>query len=308
MSTTADLRPHRGRFAPSPTGPLHLGSLVAAMGSYLQSRHHGGEWLLRIEDLDSPREVEGASGWIINSLESHGFEWDQEITWQSERSKLYERALMHLGKTGRLFACRCSRRTLRESGSAGRGTPAYPGTCRHLGLRDQSGMSLRFLTRPGDVCFEDALQGRICEDVARECGDFVVRRKDGLFAYQLAVVVDDASQMIGEVVRGCDLLESTPRQIQLQQALDLPAPAYIHLPLVVARNDEKISKQNGAAGLDDARALGNLIAAHRLLGQEPAKEKDFDSVADFWAWAVPRWDLKPLLGRRKIAAAGAEVN
>lgn len=308
MTVTATNARHRGRFAPSPTGPLHLGSLVAAMGSYLQRRHNDGEWLVRIEDIDPPREVAGASASILNSLEAHGFEWDEAVTWQSKRTGLYAAAIQQLRRDCSLFACRCSRRDLNEDGIVGPEGPVYPGTCRQAGYEDRPDMALRFRVPPGLVCFDDGLQGRICDDVARTCGDFVVRRRDGLIAYQLAVVVDDADQAVSEVVRGCDLLGSTARQIRLQQALGFDQPAYLHLPLVTAPNAQKLSKQTGASPLDNARALDNLIAAHQLLGQPHAPTQDFVNVSDFWGWAIPRWDLKPLRGRREVAAPGAEAS
>lgn len=275
------------------------------MGSYLQCRQNNGEWLVRIEDLDPPREVPGASAAILRSLEAHGFEWDDEVCWQSQRSGLYLEAIASLKDKGQIFACRCSRRDL-ESALAKRDGQSYPGTCRHKQLQDDGDAALRFQVAPGTVCFEDLLQGRICQDVSASCGDFVVRRRDGLFAYQLAVVVDDAEQAVTQVVRGCDLLDSTPRQILLQKALGFPTPSYLHLPVVTADDEEKLSKQNGARALDDARAIENLIAAARLLRQPIGSSEDFVNTRDLWAQLTAKWDPAPLEGLKKVAAAAAD--
>ncbi len=296
---------HRGRFAPSPTGPLHMGSLLAAMGSYLQARHSGGQWLVRVEDLDPPREVPGATTAILAGLEAHGFEWDGKVVYQSERGESYLAALDVLARQQFLFACRCSRRDLFKAGKAGKEGPIYPGTCRQAGLADAPGRALRFAPAPGILCFRDALQGKICEDVRRETGDFVVRRRDGLIAYQLAVVVDDAEQGINAVVRGCDLLRSTARQIRLQQALGLAQPEYMHLPLIMGRDRKKLSKQNGAEPLDDSQALANLYRAHHLLRQKPLDTGAVTTVREFWSLAIANWDPSPLIGLREIAAPAA---
>lgn len=304
MSAPAVSPSHRGRFAPSPTGPLHMGSLLAAVGSYLQSRHHGGQWLLRIEDLDPPREVAGASSAILKSLEAHGFEWDGPVIWQSKRAAAYQTALDALWQGGHIFACRCSRRDIEEHAPAGRDGPVYQGTCRNAGLKDGRGTALRFRCPPGDLRFEDQLQGRFCEDPAHDFGDFIVRRRDGLTAYQLAVVVDDAAQGIDEVVRGYDLLASTARQILLQQALGYSRPAYLHLPILLGLDGTKLSKQCGAAPLDDHLPVANLLTAHRLLRQLPPETAPA-SAREFWAWAIPRWNPAVLKNVREIAAPAA---
>lgn len=276
------------------------------MGSYLQARHAGGEWLVRIEDLDPPREIPGAADAILFSLESHGFEWDGTVVYQSTRDELYAEALQLLRDQSLVFACGCSRRTI--AGLAGHmpGGP-YPGTCREAGLQDSPGRALRFRARDEDQCFQDLLQGRVCENVAVTTGDFVVRRRDGQFAYQLAVVVDDAQQGITEVVRGCDLLDSTPRQIQLQKALGLSRPRYMHLPVVLNPGGQKLSKQTGAAALENDAALSTLIRAHGLLGQREAAHQTLGTIAEFWAWAIETWDPSPLLGCREFAAPDPEM-
>ncbi len=272
------------------------------MGSYLQARNSGGQWLLRIEDLDPPREVPGAADSIISSLAAHGFQWDGAITYQSTRAEHYQAALHTLREHNRAFVCLCSRREIAEAGHAGKAGTVYPGTCRHAGLADAQGRALRFRVSRQKVCFEDALQGTICEDLSRTCGDFVIRRGDGLFAYQLAVVVDDAAQGVTEVVRGCDLLDSTARQLQLQEALGLPRPRYMHLPIALGTGGQKLSKQTGAPALDSQLALANLLHAYRLLRQPPPASGEVGSVGEFWSWAIQKWEPGTLAGVTEIAA------
>lgn len=296
---------YRGRFAPSPTGPLHLGSLLAAMGSYLESLRLGGEWLLRMEDLDPPREMPGAADQILRSLEAHGFEWHGPVMYQSDRSEHYLRAISQLQAAGWLFACRCSRRELAKVASQSAGGPVYPGTCRELDLKDQPGRALRFRVPAVELSFHDQLRGRICSKLARDSGDFVVRRRDGLTAYQLAVVVDDAAQNISHVVRGADLLDSTARQIALQRALDLPTPAYMHLPLILGDDGQKLSKQNGARGLDDRHALANLARVFGYLAPDIPSAPEFSGTAEFWAWASSQWQPAALTGRLVFPASAS---
>lgn len=259
-----------GRFAPSPTGPLHLGSLVAAVGSWLFARQAGGRWLVRMEDLDAPRVVPGAAEDILGALRRYALEWDGEVVWQSQRVMLYEEALASLRSRGLVYDCACSRAELQRAASAPLGVEAvYPGTCRGGLAAGRLARAVRFRVPPGIIAFDDAIAGRIEEDVATMTGDFVIKRADGPFAYQLAVVVDDADQGVTQVVRGGDLLSSTARQIALQQALQLPQPAYAHLPLVTAPDGTKLGKRDGALPLptlDDARVRATLAAALRLLG------------------------------------------
>ena len=272
--------PVTGRFAPSPTGPLHLGSLVAAVGSWLYARAADGRWLVRIEDIDTPRVVPGSAEEILAALRRYALEWDGEVVWQSRRTALYERALEELKAKGLVYDCACSRADLQRAASAPLGRePVYPGTCRNGIAEGKVARAIRFRVPDGVVPFDDLVLGRIEEDAG---GDFVVRRADGLFAYQLAVVVDDAEQGVTQVVRGADLLYSTPRQIALQRALGYPTPEYAHLPLVVNPDGAKLGKRDGALPLptlDDARVRESLQAALRHLGlsvetDEPRKMLD----------------------------------
>lgn len=269
-----------GRFAPSPTGPLHLGSLVAAVGSWLFARKSGAAWLLRMEDLDTPRVVPGAADEILFALERYGLEWDGSVVFQSQRTALYDEALDALRRKGALFDCACSRSELQRAASAPSGRdateregPVYPGTCRSGLPPGRAARAIRFRVPEGLVTFEDAVFGRVPEDTAEEVGDFVVKRADGPYAYQLAVVVDDADQGVTEVVRGADLLDSTARQILLLDALAHQAPAYAHLPLVMTADGVKLGKRDGALplpSLDPRRVRESLGLALRILGQEPA--------------------------------------
>ncbi len=293
---------YRGRFAPSPTGPLHVGSLVAAVGSYLQARSQGGQWLVRIEDLDPPREVPGAADDILRTLEAFGFEWDGEVMYQSRRHAAYEAALEELRRDGTLYACACTRREIADSSVNGIEGPVYPGTCR-TGLQPgRNPRAWRVRVDGAVVEFDDLLQGRQRSALAEDIGDFVVKRADGLFAYQLAVVVDDAEQGITEVVRGADLLHSTPRQILLQRLLGLPTPRYLHLPVVLNEQGEKLSKQTFAAPVDRANPLPALRQTLELLGQKPLDRGIFD-LADFWRWALQNWPLVTLPSQQSVNLA-----
>ncbi len=277
-----------GRFAPSPTGPLHLGSLVAAVGSWLSARASGGRWLVRMEDLDAPRVIPGSADAILRALDAYGLVWDGEVVWQSKRTSLYESAIATLREAGLTYDCGCSRSELQQAASAPAGAEAvYPGTCRD-GLPDgRRARATRFRAPMQPIEFHDLAFGRVEERVAERTGDFVVKRADGPYAYQLAVVVDDAQQGVTEVVRGADLLASTARQITLQRALGYPPPKYHHLPLVVADDGAKISKRNGALALpalNADRIRTTLALALRVLG--------IDVEA-----APPREMLKEALGR-----------
>lgn len=269
----------RGRFAPSPTGPLHLGSLVAAVGSWLFARSAGGEWLVRMEDLDGPRVVPGAADEILRALERYGLTWDGGVEAQSARTGLYEDALARLRVRGLAYDCGCTRAEVARAAGApdasdpvDAGGAVYAGTCRGGLAPGRKPRAVRFRVPGGAIVFEDRVRGRVEEEVSRAVGDFVVRRADGPFAYQLAVVVDDAEQGVTEVVRGGDLLSSTARQIALQRALGLPTPAYAHLPLVLGPGGTKLGKRDGALPLetlDERRVRETLAVALRLLGQEP---------------------------------------
>jgi glutamyl-Q tRNA(Asp) synthetase len=289
MSTLAPA--YRGRFAPSPTGPLHFGSLVAAVGSFLDARSRGGEWRLRMDDLDRARCTAAAAANILRALEGFGFAWDGEVVWQSRRDAAYAAALEHLKAAGRVFPCACTRRELADSALAPDGAAIYPGTCRAGLAAARAPRAWRLRVDTARVRFEDAIQGGIVSDLATEAGDFILRRADGLFAYQLAVVVDDADAGITHVVRGADLLASTARQIFVQRCLGLPTPAYAHLPVAVNAAGEKLSKQTRAAPLDASRPGPALFAALEFLGQRPPAELHAAPAAELWSWAARHWRL-----------------
>ncbi|MGV7208851.1 tRNA glutamyl-Q(34) synthetase GluQRS [Oxalobacteraceae bacterium A2-2] len=289
--TVSSALPYVGRFAPSPTGPLHIGSLVAAMASYLDAKVHHGAWLVRIEDVDGDRNVDGADQHILASLQRCGMHWDDEVTWQSRRTYLYLDAIARLGH--RAYPCGCSRRDIAEAQLrlSGRQSQIYPGTCRHGLPPGKEGRALRLrLPQPCVVAFEDRWAGPQRQDLEAEVGDVVIRRADGYWAYQLAVVVDDGDQHVTDIVRGADLLDSTPRQLVLQQMLGLPQPRYLHVPVVVNELGEKLSKQTGAQafdrGADPITLLREaLLPAARFLGLDLQAA----SIEAFWRAAVPAW-------------------
>ncbi|OED42383.1 tRNA glutamyl-Q(34) synthetase GluQRS [Chromatiales bacterium (ex Bugula neritina AB1)] len=285
-----------GRFAPSPSGPLHTGSLITALASWLDARRHNGRWLLRIEDIDPPREIDGASEQIIDSLQRHGLTWDGMVAFQSKRSHHYEDALQYLRDKGLLYACSCTRRQLRRIADETT-THAYPGVCRKLQLPEENS-ALRFRIGCGLVTFCDEAAGTMSENVPATVGDFIVRRRGPFYAYQLAVVVDDALQGISHVVRGSDLLDNTARQILLQRALEYPALRYLHLPLVLQTDGRKLSKQTGAAALDNNNALKNLLFAWSFLGQQ-ATEDQPGSITEFLEFAVANWQRERLPALQK---------
>jgi len=282
---------YRGRFAPSPTGPLHFGSLVAAVGSFLEARTRRGEWHLRMEDVDAPRCSAAAAGEILRTLEACGFAWDGGVVWQSRRGDAYAAALERLKAAGRVFPCACTRRELADSAIAPDGAAIYPGTCRAGLAPGRTARAWRLRVGEARVSFDDAIQGRIDSDLARDAGDFILLRADGLFAYQLAVVVDDAETGITHVVRGADLLASTSRQIFLQRCLGVPTPEYAHLPVVVNAAGEKLSKQTRAAPVDSTRPGPALFAALAFLGQRPPAELRAAPMNELWAWAMANWRL-----------------
>jgi glutamyl-Q tRNA(Asp) synthetase len=287
---TANLT-YTGRFAPSPTGPLHAGSLVAALASWLDAKAHGGQWLVRIEDVDVPRCIPGADHALLQQLADCGLHPDQPPVWQSQRTALYQTALDTLATRALAYPCGCSRKDIEDAlQGSGRSKPrngelVYPGTCRD-GLHGKAARAWRLRTRPGLVHWTDRRLGPQQQDVQQEVGDFVLKRADGLFAYQLAVVVDDAAQGITHIVRGEDLTDNTARQLQLQAALGLPAPRYLHTPLVLGANGEKLSKQNGAQGIathTPELALQSLASAARVLGLDaPATGDNMGDVLARW--------------------------
>ena len=283
----AQISGYIGRFAPSPTGPLHLGSLTAALASWVDARAHNGHWLLRIEDIDPQREQAGAAAHIVQSLQAHALKWDKPIIYQSERSSLYEGALHQLRRNQRLYACTCTRKQLREIALES-GNSCYPGLCRDKRLTEGSS-ALRLTVPPAQrTAFKDANYGEVSESVGQTTGDFIVRRRGPLYAYQLAVVVDDAAQGITHVVRGADLLDNTARQIVLQHALGYSELDYLHVP-VITDGAQKLSKQSGAEALDNSTPLKNLTQAWQCLGQETPGDSHCKSTDAFLAFAVSHW-------------------
>lgn len=285
------LRPkYRGRFAPSPTGPLHFGSLVAAVASFLEAKTQQGVWLLRIEDLDPPREVAGAVDDILRSLEKHGLFWDETILYQSRRHDIYHSAIEALRHQDLIYPCLCSRKDINEQQQRS-GLSIYPGTCRNTTLKTSGQHSIRLKTESIEISFNDKILGHFSHDVAEVVGDFVLKRADGWFAYQLAVVVDDADQGITDVVRGADLFDNTPRQIYLQQLLGIPQPSYAHIPIAANRDGEKLSKQTFAPAIDDAIATHNILQVLEYLGQNPPAELFEERLEMIWQWAINNWNL-----------------
>jgi len=283
-----------GRFAPSPTGSLHLGSLVAALGSFVDARSRGGRWLLRMEDLDAARVIKGCADQMLRTLEALGLTWDGEVACQSERTAHYRQALERLAALGLTFECSCSR-SERFTASA------YPGTCR-AGPRRPGPAATRFRVSERTVAFADRVQGRLAFALG-ERGDVIVRRRDGAFAYQLAVVVDDALQGVSDVVRGADLIDSTPWQIALQEALGLPTPRYAHLPLVTEPGGAKLSKSRRAIALEPAAAGRELHRALVLLRQAPPAKLKFESATTVLEWACAHWSLDRIGGLKEVPAA-----
>jgi glutamyl-Q tRNA(Asp) synthetase len=291
----------RGRFAPSPTGPLHFGSLVAAVGSHLQTKSSRGEWLIRIEDLDTPRTQPGAADAILRTLEICGFEWDGAVVYQSARRALYENALALLRARALAYDCSCSRAEIQALVSADSledGELHYPGICRDRPRHPDRQMAARFRVPEHSIEFTDRLQGKVCLDLTDSIGDFVIKRRDGLFAYQLAVVIDDHEQGITEIVRGADLLYNTPRQIALQDALGFRTPTYAHLPVATDECGRKLSKSTAALEVDLDRPAAVLLAVFAFLNQSPPAELRATSVGEVWAWAKSHWNIDALTGIR----------
>jgi glutamyl-Q tRNA(Asp) synthetase len=281
-----------GRFAPSPTGPLHFGSLVAAVASYCDAKAANGKWLLRIEDLDKPREVKGASASIIHCLEAYGFVWDDDVVYQSQQTEHYEKALAQLQLNALVYPCTCTRKEIADSSSQyGIEGMIYPGTCRHGNHQENKPSAWRMRVSDNIVSFNDRSLGHIQHILSKDTGDFVVKRADGLFAYQLAVVVDDANQGVTDIVRGADLLNSTTRQIYLQQALDLYTPRYLHIPIVKNAQGEKLSKQTLAPAINSQQANQDIWDALTFLKQSPPTTLKSSSLATIWEWAISHWQV-----------------
>jgi glutamyl-Q tRNA(Asp) synthetase len=298
--------PYIGRFAPSPTGPLHFGSLLAAVASWIDARAAGGHWLVRIEDLDAPRVAAGAADEILRQLEALELGWDGEVVYQSRRTELYREALGRLESLGTVYPCACTRKEIADSllapglerMRAVDGSTVYPGTCRSGLAAGRSARARRVLTRGAHYSFVDRLQGPIAQDLQRESGDFVLWRADGQFAYQLAVVVDDAAQAVSDVVRGVDLLDSTPRQIHLQRLLGLPTLRYLHIPVAVDRGGAKLSKQNLAAPVSLDHPSRSLAAALCFLGHNPPDPSA--TPIELLKWAADNWSLDALPRARAL--------
>lgn len=293
---------YRGRFAPSPTGHLHFGSLIAAVASFLDARSMNGEWLVRMEDVDATRNVRGAAEDILATLDAFGFEWDAPVLWQSTRSEAYAEALERLRLAGLAYACCCSRKEIAALARqpAIDGGLVYSGSCRYGMPEGRLARAWRMRTDALQTDFVDRLQGRIVQQLERDVGDFVLLRADGLFAYQLAVAVDDHFQGISHIVRGADLLDSTPRQIGLQRCLGYATPNYAHLPVASNAAGEKLSKQTLAPGLEIGRAAELLVNALRFLGQPAPLELQRAGLAEVWSWAHAHWNFSSIPRGRAI--------
>jgi len=281
--TATTSTPYIGRFAPTPSGHLHFGSLVAALASYLDARSVGGRWLMRMEDLDPPREEPGAQAAILKALESYGFEWDGEVVRQSDRHDAYAEVLNRLFNQGLAYACTCSRKQLEPYHGI------YPGFCRNAG-HDTKDAAIRLRVPELEYHFIDRVQGEYRQHLGREVGDFVIRRRDGLYAYQLAVVLDDAWQGITDIVRGADLLDSTPRQLYLQELLGLPQPRYLHIPLITQPDGHKLGKSYRSPPLTEDQATPLLLRALRALGQNPGAELAYATPREVLNWGIAHWD------------------
>lgn len=292
---------YRGRFAPTPSGPLHLGSLATALASYLEARRNRGLWLLRIDDLDAPRCPPGVDSVILRQLEDHALQWDGAPRYQHQHVAEYEAVLTRLRQRGHLYCCDCTRATLKRMARAGPDGPVYPGICRQRRLSEGS---LRLRLGVGEICLDDPWQQRPCRQRADQIGDFVVRRADGRIAYQLACVVDEQAQGITEVIRGVDLLGSTFQQLCVHEALGLQAPRYRHLPVVVDARGRKLSKQNRAPAIDGAHAAANLLTCLDLLRQSPPRDALARAPAEeIVAWATAHWDAATLPRTAQIEGA-----
>ncbi len=303
-----------GRFAPSPSGPLHFGSLIAATASYLNVKiKQDGKWLLRIEDVDTQRIQKGATQSIINTLEAYGFEWDDEIIYQSQRSEIYKDTLDSIKEF--IYPCSCTRKSLMAS--TGSYSYIYPGFCRNGMINPLTkNQSTRVITNQTPIGFTDQCQiEKLSQNINKEVGDFILKRSDGLWAYQLAVVVDDALQGVTEIVRGADLFDNTPRQIYLQEKLGYSTPQYLHFPVVVDSMGKKLSKQNGSPEVATNQKRSTLISTLEFLGQKPPSTDEFSSLNEVWAWAFSNWDtenipkvmLQPFFSHKSSKKRGGDL-
>ena len=282
---------YRGRFAPTPSGPLHFGSLIAATGSYLQAKSLNGEWLLRIDDIDPPREQKGAADAILSTLEGFGFEWDSEVLYQSTRTQRYQEAVDELIQQRVAYACSCSRKALLKNTEQTKGGTIYPGFCRNKSLNITTETSTRLRCDNEPVQFVDLIQGNQSFDMENDIGDFILQRRDRIFSYHLASGIDDAEQQITEVVRGADLLNCTPCHIHVQRRLNLPSPQYHHLPIAINRTGQKFSKQTHASPIDAKDSVALLYNTLKFLGQMPPINLMDSSQQDIWKWAKINWRL-----------------
>jgi len=276
---------------------LHLGSLYTAVASFLDARAHGGRWLLRIEDLDRPREVPGSADGILRTLEAFGFEWDGEIVCQRDRTRLYVDALQTLEARSLTFQCSCSRLQLEDE-------TRYPGTCRVRPAASSVPTATRLRVDQGSILFRDRIQGSYRQDLAAAVGDVILKRRDQIFAYLLAVVVDDGAQGVSHVVRGADLLDNTPRQIYLQGLLGLPLPAYAHVPVLTEPDDTKLAKSRRSVRADADAALPQLLAVFSMLGLAPPDPLAGGSLNDAWAWAIGQWNVEKVPKRLNMRVNG----
>lgn len=277
-----------GRFAPSPTGPLHFGSALAAIASYLDARFNNGLWLIRMEDLDPPREPPGMAELILQQLKALGLNWDHDVLYQSNRLDAYAQTLDRLQTANHCFPCNCTRPQMKAMGSV------YDGSCRNRTSPPSGDFAVRLRTASKLIEFKDTLQGRLAQNIEEETGDFVIKRKDKLFAYQLAVVVDDEFQNITHVVRGFDLLDSTARQIYLQNLLNFPSPSYAHIPIIVNAQQKKLSKQHFAPSIESKNATKITYQCLSILGQRPPSELSFSDPGTLLEWGVENWDIQAI--------------
>ena len=289
LSLTKSLRPdnssiYRGRFAPSPSGLLHFGSLIAALASYLDAKHNNGQWLVRIEDIDPPRERAGASAEILNTLENYGLHWDEEVLYQSQQTTTYQTVLDHLAQENLSYYCNCTRAQIKALGGT------YQGHCRHLN-KPKNESATRVINNIAIAQYHDLIQNQVTCNAELAKEDFIVFRKDGLFAYQLAVVVDDIYQGITHVIRGCDLLEPTARQLSFYEILQHKPPKFGHFPLAVTQPGFKLSKQNSAPEIDKNNPVPSLFAALVFLGQQPPNALQVASVDELLTWAIAHWSI-----------------
>lgn len=291
---------YRGRFAPTPSGPLHFGSLIAATASYLEARTQEGQWLVRIEDTDLQRNRKGTDQHILNTIEAFGFEWDEEITYQTQRSAFYDDALEQLHQQALTYYCDCSRKTIIAEGSIGEFGAIYANTCRHKSLSRRSDSATRLIVPDQMISFYDAHYGLYEQNLAKEVGDFHIVRRDQCYAYHLAAVVDDHLQGITHIVRGYDIIGSTPRHLYLQKCLGYSAPQYLHLPLATGADGHKLSKQTFASAIEPQEASKLIYLALTFLGQYPDKDLENSSIHDIWQWAIKHWRAEKIPKHKHI--------